>query len=69
MYFAERPRPQPGLVLRVVVDARRSDETFVRHDPHPYRASSRSACLRVRSKSAPGSALTAASTALSASGR
>ena len=50
----EPPRPQPGLVLRVVVDARRSDESIVRsrsvRDPSAPRAA------RPRSAGRPASA-------------
>ena len=62
--LVERARPQAGFVLRVFVGAHGCDDAVVSH-----RASSRSACFSVRSKSPPGVALTAASTAFSASGR
>ena len=44
--LVEPARPQPGLVLRVLVDARRGDEAVVRH----LRAASRQRLLQRRSK-------------------
>ena len=74
-------RAEPGFVLRVLVDARRRDDSRIRHavgrvlwtrrvqkDP-AYLASSLNACFNVRSKLPSGVALTAASTAFSESGR
>ena len=70
-------RAEPGFVLRVLVDARRGDDSGIRHASmiagqifeSPYLASSRNACFSVRSKLPSGVALTAASTAFSESGR